>query len=200
MASMLSQHFRIVRHACKQLASSFLRTWSTFHCILLPLNKFAFIKWSGFEVNWYGMWFPLRLNGSVYLSYVMPAILYGSEALCLKESEMVILWRTEESMVRAMCGVQLKDKKKIYRFDVHAWFQWSHTSVGYGRLCSLVCVEERGRSCLEKDIRFLGWSSNEEREANEDMEMVGWGRKCENWFEMTGCTSLNEVECWCRCM
>ena len=35
--------------------------------------------------------FPLLLKGSVYWSYVSPAILYGSEAWCLKESEMGIL-------------------------------------------------------------------------------------------------------------
>ena len=32
--------------------------------------------------------FPLKLKGAVYSSYVRPAILYGSEAWCLKESEM----------------------------------------------------------------------------------------------------------------
>ena len=35
-------------------------------------------------------------------------ILYGSEAWCLKVSEMGTL-RTEKYMVRALCGVQLKD-------------------------------------------------------------------------------------------
>ena len=50
----------------------------------------------------YGRRFPLRLKGAVYESYVWPAILYGSEAWCLKESEMGIL-RTERSMVRAIC-------------------------------------------------------------------------------------------------
>ena len=39
----------------------------------------------------YGRMFPLRLKWSVYRSYVRPAILYGSEAWCLKESEMGIL-------------------------------------------------------------------------------------------------------------
>ena len=39
----------------------------------------------------YGKRFPLSLKGSVYETYVRPAILYGSEALCLKESEMKIL-------------------------------------------------------------------------------------------------------------
>ena len=39
-------------------------------------------------------------------------MLYGSEAWCLKEREMGILRKTERSMVRAMCGVQLKDRKR----------------------------------------------------------------------------------------
>ena len=51
------------------------------------------------------------LKGAVYWSYVRPAILYGSEAWCLNESESEILRRTERSMVRAMCGMQLKDRK-----------------------------------------------------------------------------------------
>ena len=59
----------------------------------------------------YGRTFLLKLKRSVYWSYVRPAILYGSEAWSLKESEMGILQRTERSMVRAMCGVQLKDRK-----------------------------------------------------------------------------------------
>ena len=59
----------------------------------------------------YGRRFPLRLKGAVYKSYVRSVILYGCETWCLKESEMVMLQRTERSMVRAMCGVQLKDRK-----------------------------------------------------------------------------------------
>ena len=35
----------------------------------------------------YGRRFPLKLKGAVYKSYARPAILYGSEALCLKESK-----------------------------------------------------------------------------------------------------------------
>ena len=35
--------------------------------------------------------FPLRLKGAVYKSYVRPAILYGGDAWCMKESEMGIL-------------------------------------------------------------------------------------------------------------
>ena len=53
-----------------------------------------------------------KLKGAVYKSYVKPAILDGSEAWCLKERDMGILRRTERSMVRAMYGVQLKDRKR----------------------------------------------------------------------------------------
>ena len=36
----------------------------------------------------YGRKSPLKMKGTVYRSCVRPAILYGSEAWCLKESEM----------------------------------------------------------------------------------------------------------------
>ena len=59
-----------------------------------------------------GRRFPLRLKGAVNKCYVKPTILYGCEACCLKESKMGILRRTERSMVRAMRGVQRKDRKR----------------------------------------------------------------------------------------
>ena len=34
---------------------------------------------------------PLKLNEAVYESYIKPAVLYGSEAWCLNDSEMGIL-------------------------------------------------------------------------------------------------------------
>ena len=59
----------------------------------------------------HGRRFPLRQKGAIYKSYVMPAILHGGEAWCLKESEMGILQRTERSKVRAMCEIQHNDRK-----------------------------------------------------------------------------------------
>ena len=44
-------------------------------------------------------------------SYVRSAVLFGGEEWCQGENEMGIL-RTMRSMVRAMCGVQLKDSKR----------------------------------------------------------------------------------------
>ena len=52
------------------------------------------------------------LKGAIHRSYVRQAILHGSEAWRLKECEIENLWRTEISLVRAMCGVQLKDSKR----------------------------------------------------------------------------------------
>ena len=43
----------------------------------------------------YGRRFPLRLKGAVYTSYIRLAILYGSEAWCLRESKMGILWQKD---------------------------------------------------------------------------------------------------------
>ena len=43
----------------------------------------------------YGRNFPLKLKGAFHNSYVRPAIRYGSEAWCLKESEVGILRKTE---------------------------------------------------------------------------------------------------------
>ena len=53
-----------------------------------------------------------KTERDVYKSYIRPAMLCGSEAWCLKDSEMGILQVTERSIVRAMCGVQLKDRNR----------------------------------------------------------------------------------------
>ena len=74
-------------------------------------TNFGWVKFRECGELLYGRIFPLRLIGAVHKSYVRPAMQYGSEAWCLKESEMEILLRTERFMVRAMCGVQLKDRK-----------------------------------------------------------------------------------------
>ena len=52
------------------------------------------------------------MKGEVYKSYVRSAMLYESETWCLKQNEVAILRRAEISMVRAMCGVKLVDKRK----------------------------------------------------------------------------------------
>ena len=43
--------------------------------------------------------FSLQMKGKVYNSCVRSAMLYGSEAWCLREKEMAILRRTERAMI-----------------------------------------------------------------------------------------------------
>ena len=68
---------------------------------------------------------------------------------------MGILQRTQGSMVRAMCGVQLNDGDRS--MDLMFMLGLSETIDQLSMAqCSLVwlCVEERGWPCLEKDIGF----------------------------------------------
>ena len=58
-----------------------------------------------------GRRFSLKIKGKVYKSCVRSAMLYGSEAWCLREKEMVILRRKERATIRAMCGVKLLDRR-----------------------------------------------------------------------------------------
>ena len=60
----------------------------------------------------HGRRFPLKLKGAVHKNYVRLAILYGSAARSLNESEMRILQSTKRSMMRPLCGVQLKDRRR----------------------------------------------------------------------------------------
>ena len=58
-----------------------------------------------------GSRFPLKIKGKVYRCCARSAILYGSEAWCLKENEKAILRRTERAMMRAMCDQKVVDRK-----------------------------------------------------------------------------------------
>ena len=57
--------------------------------------------------------FSLKLIGALYKRYIRFALLKGSEAWRLKDSEMGILRNTETSTEREMCGLQLKERKKV---------------------------------------------------------------------------------------
>ena len=70
-------------------------------------RKCGWVKFSECGELLYGMRFPVWLKGAVYKSYVRPAILCGSQAWFLKESEKGILRGTERSMVRADTDLQI---------------------------------------------------------------------------------------------
>ena len=54
--------------------------------------------------------FPQKMKGKVYHCCIRLAILYGSEAWCLKENEKAILRRTKNAMVRATFGQKVVDR------------------------------------------------------------------------------------------
>ena len=58
-----------------------------------------------------GRRFSLKIKGKIYKSCIRSAMLYGSEAWCLRENGMAILRKTERAMIRAMCGVKLLDRR-----------------------------------------------------------------------------------------
>ena len=58
-----------------------------------------------------GRRFSFKMKGKIYKSCVRSAMLYRSEAWCLREKEMAILRRTERAMIRATCGAKLLDRR-----------------------------------------------------------------------------------------
>ena len=103
--------------------------------------------------------FPLKLKEVAYKSHIRPAILYGSEAWWLKESEMDRKIHGESNVWSTA-----QRQKQIYGFDVYAGLEGNHRSVGSGKQCSLLwsCVEERGWSHLKKGVKFWGWWSKQD--------------------------------------
>ena len=59
----------------------------------------------------FGKRFFSQMKGKVYKSYVKSDMLYGSKKWSLQENKVAILRRAERYMVRAMCGVNLVDKR-----------------------------------------------------------------------------------------
>ena len=62
------------------------------------------------------------------------------------EVNLMGILHTKGSMVRGMCGVQLKDSKRSTDLMFMLGYEGIYGSVGYGKQCSLVwpCVKERG--------------------------------------------------------
>ena len=53
-----------------------------------------------------------RIKGRIYSACVQSVLIYGTETWALKADDLRSLERTERMMVRWMCGVSLKDRKR----------------------------------------------------------------------------------------
>ena len=75
-------------------------------------TRIGYIKFRECGEFLYGRKFSFKITGRIYQSCVRPAMLYGSEMWCLRKNEMAILRRTERSLMRAMCGIKLIEKRR----------------------------------------------------------------------------------------
>ena len=60
----------------------------------------------------YGRKFLLKMKGRIYQNCVKSAMRYGSETWSLRENEMAILRRTEKAIMRAICGIEMIEKRR----------------------------------------------------------------------------------------
>ena len=79
--------------------------------VVTARTRIGWIKFRECSEMLKGRRFSLKMKGKVCKSCVRSAMLYGSEAWCLREKEMAILRKTERAMIRAMCGVKLLDRR-----------------------------------------------------------------------------------------
>ena len=72
-------------------------------------------------------------KAAVYKNCVEPAIEYGTEAWCLKESKTEFLQGIERDIMRGKCGVQVKDRKRakdlMLMFGLNETID--HLTIGY---------------------------------------------------------------------
>ena len=141
--------------------------------------------------------FHLRLKAAVYRSYIRSTVLYGSEAWCLKESEMVsITDGTERSMVREMCGVQLNDrigcKHLMWLLGFNATIDQLAMANIFRLYGHVLRMNDGGvlRRALDFEVDF-----EMKKGAEEDMEEAVWEWNYEAWFEHGRYNFPIKVEC-----
>ena len=105
-----------------------------------------------------------RIKGKIYKACVQSVLKYGTETWAMKEANQQSLERTEWMMVRWMCGVSLKDRKRSV--DLYS------PLLGVQNMAEVV---RRGR---------LRWFGHVERKSGDD-----WVSACRN---VENCLTLAE--------
>ena len=126
-----------------------------------------------------------RIKGRIYSACVQSVLIYGTETWAMKADDLRSLERTERMMVRWMCGVSLKDRKRsedlcnllgincvadVVRHGRLRWFgHLERKSVDdWVSACRRLVVEgARGQSrsrktweqCVKDDMKLLGLHS-----------------------------------------
>jgi hypothetical protein len=76
----------------------------------------------------------LKIKGKLYTSCVQSVMMYGSETWAMKVEDVQRLERTEKMMIRWMCGVTLKDKKRSHDLRLRLGIVSVSDRVRQGRL------------------------------------------------------------------
>ena len=95
--------------------------------------------------------FSLTVKGMFYRSCVRVAMLYGSETWCLRENKIAVLRRTERTMVRAMCGAKLMERKKTE--ELMEMLGLKETVVQMGKANGVRWYGQVLRKALEFEVR-----------------------------------------------
>ena len=80
--------------------------------VITARTRIGWIKFREYRELLYGRKFLLKMKRRIYRSCVKSAMLYGNKTWCLRENEMAILRNTAKAMMRAMCGVNMIEKRR----------------------------------------------------------------------------------------
>ena len=80
--------------------------------VVTARTRIEWIKFRKCGELFYGRKFLLKMKEKIFERCVRSALLYGSETWCLRENEMAISRRNEKAMIRAMCGVEIIEKRR----------------------------------------------------------------------------------------
>ena len=120
----------------------------------------AWAKFKGLSPTLTARGASYRIKGKIYKVCVQSALTYGTETWAMKKANLHSLERTERMMVRWMCEVSLKDRKR---------------SVD---LYSLLGVQSVAEVVRQSRLRWLG---HVERKSGDDwvsVEMWWWWGRC----------------------
>ena len=124
----------------------------------------------------------LKLKGKIYDACVQRVLVYGSETWAIKAEDLARLRRAERMMVRRMCGVSLKDRKRSDELLNRLGIECVENKIQRGRLrwfghverkeennwvkkctrMNVIGVVNRGaprktwRSCVKRDMKAMG--------------------------------------------
>ena len=99
----------------------------------------------------------MKLKGRIYDACVQRVLVYGSETWGMKAEDLAKLMRTERMMVRRMCGVSLKDRKRSDELLSRLGIECVETKIQRGRLRWFGHVERKNeedwvKKCTKLDV------------------------------------------------